>query len=433
MADNTFTAPAPKMDRKISRPWWQKRAPLLIVVAVAIVVGAGLLYLTLPAPGTVTASADAMETGTVTRGEFQDYVPLRSTVVPLEITYITAISGGQVGAISAQDGDLVAPGQELARLANPDLTLQVASKEAEVSGQLSNTNSQMMSLRNTRADRDQAMSDALYALHKAEETLKKYERLRDQGVVNDAGVKPYADEAGYQRDRVAALKKAQASDDSFFASQGQQIDASANDLRRSLSAVRQGLEALTIRAPIAGRLTGFDLKPGQAVKPGDTLAEVDSDNAWKLSAEVDEFYLARLSPGLKAVATVHGQETGVHITRVYPQVHDGHITVEMQFDGAMPQDLKRGEAIDVRLSLGKSSEAILAPGGSWIGDTNGTYAFVLNQKGDRADRRAISTGRRNPDQVEVLSGLKPGERIIVAPLTDYTRAKHIRLSQKKSS
>lgn len=380
----------------------------------------------------MTTELASVDSGEVIKGPFQDYVPLRANVAPLDITYITAVAGGQVAGVSAQDGDLVAAGQELARLDNPDLSLQVASQEADVSGRLSDTNNQLMTLRTNEAERDQALADAQYALHKAQENLQRYQRLREQGVANDANVKPYADEADYQRARVASLEKAQGSDASFFAGQRQQIGASAQDLRRSLAAVRRGLDALTLRAPIAGRLTGFDLKPGQAVKAGDALGEVDSEGQWKLSAEVDEFYLTRLSPGLTATANVHGQSVPVRISKIYPQVHDGHITVELQFDGLMPADLKRGEAIDVRLSLGETSQALLAPSGSWLNDSNGSYAFVLDASGKRADRRAITTGRRNPDYVEVLSGLKPGERIVTSSLAAYSKAQHLRFTKSES-
>ncbi|MGN6423561.1 MAG: efflux RND transporter periplasmic adaptor subunit [Asticcacaulis sp.] len=399
---------------------------------IALLAAGGAAFLILPPPGTMTTELASVDSGEVVKGPFQDYVPLRASVAPLDITYITAVAGGQVAGLSAQDGDMVAAGQELARLDNPNLSLQVASQEADVSGRLSDTNNQLMTLRTNEAERDQALADAQYALHKAQENLQRYQRLREQGVANDANVKPYADEADYQRARVASLEKAQGSDASFFAGQRQQIDASAQDLRRSLAAVRRGLDALTLRAPIAGRLTGFDLKPGQAVKAGDALGEVDSEGQWKLSAEVDEFYLTRLSPGLSATANVHGQNVSVRISKIYPQVHDGHITVELQFDGLMPADLKRGEAIDVRLSLGKTSQALLAPSGSWLNDSNGTYAFVLDASGKRADRRAITTGRRNPDYVEVLSGLKPGERIVTSSLAAYAKAQHLRFTKSES-
>lgn len=431
-SDASTSSPAARMDRRLARPWWRRRPILMAAFVIALLAAGGAAFLILPPPGTMTTELASVDSGEVVKGPFQDYVPLRASVAPLDITYITAVAGGQVAGLSAQDGDMVAAGQELARLDNPNLSLQVASQEADVSGRLSDTNNQLMTLRTNEAERDQALADAQYALHKAQENLQRYQRLREQGVANDANVKPYADEADYQRARVASLEKAQGSDASFFAGQRQQIDASAQDLRRSLAAVRRGLDALTLRAPIAGRLTGFDLKPGQAVKAGDALGEVDSEGQWKLSAEVDEFYLTRLSPGLSATANVHGQNVSVRISKIYPQVHDGHITVELQFDGLMPADLKRGEAIDVRLSLGKTSQALLAPSGSWLNDSNGTYAFVLDASGKRADRRAITTGRRNPDYVEVLSGLKPGERIVTSSLAAYAKAQHLRFTKSES-
>lgn len=434
MADNTPSNPGiPGMDRKIRRPWWQGRTALGTLSAVAFAMAGGLAWINLPPPGTTTTAPDAVDIGAVVEGPFQDYVPLRASVVPLDITYITAIASGQVAGVTAQDGDSVVAGQALARLDNPDLIQQVATSEADVSGRIGDANNQLMTLRTSEAQRDQALADAEYALHTAQEDLQKRQHLRDQGVLNDAYVKPYADAVTYQTARVETLKQAQSSDAGFFAAQKRQIEAQAVDLRRSLEQVRHGLDGLTVRAPLAGRLTGFELKPGQAVKAGDQLGEIDSEAAWKLSADVDEFYLARLGTGLKADANLNGQDAPVHVSKVYPQVHDGRVTVEMTFDGAMPADLKRGEAIDMRLSLGKTKEAVLAPAGSWLNDSNGTYAFVLNAGGDGADRRAISTGRRNPDYVEVLGGLKPGERILTGSLANYTRAQHIHFRKSDAS
>lgn len=435
MADTTHNNPElRRMDRKIARPWWQRRGLLVAVSVLAVLAVGGAVWVSLPQPGTMTAAPGAPEVGEVVRGPFQDYVPLRASVAPLDITYITAVASGRVAEVSAQDGDSVVAAQALARLDNPDLALEVASRETEISARLGDTNTQLMALRTSEAEHDQALADAQYALHKAQEDLQKYQRLRDQGVANDANVKPRADEVAYQTARVEALKRKQADDATFIAGQRQQIEAQAGDLRRSLAEVRHGLDGLTVRAPLAGRLTGFALKPGQAIRTGDALGEIDSENAWKLSAEVDEFYLARLSLGLKANASVHDRDRPVHVSKVYSQVHDGRVTVEMTFDtsplgtGGL-DDLKRGETIDMRLSLGRTSQAVLAPSGAWLSDSNGTFAFVLNAHGDRADRRAISTGRRNPDYVEVLSGLTPGDRILTGPLANYNHAQHIRFSR----
>lgn len=418
------------MDRVIGKPWWKKRPAQAAAAVVGLVVAGGLALTLLPPPGTVDIDSGSVDIGAVVRGPFQDYVPLRAEVVPLDTVYLTAQAAGRVDQVIAADGAEVKPGDVLARLSNPGLTLDVSSREADISGRLSETNTQMMTLRTQQAARSQDLADAAYAVHKAEEDLSKRQVLRAQGILNDANVKPYADEVDYQRARLKALQSSQAGDAAFFAGQKQQIAASAGDLRRSLSEVRQGLSALAVTAPVAGRLTDFELKPGQAVKQGDPLGEVDSEGTYKLRAQVDEFYLARLSTGLKAVANVHGRNLDVHISKVFPQVTDNHVIVEMQFDGPMPQDLKRGEAIDARLSLGGTRTAILAPNGNWLNDGNGTSVFVVNARGDRADRRPVSIGRRNPEYAEVVGGLKPGDRIVTGTAQDLVKAQHLHLTGK---
>lgn len=310
--------------------------------------------------------------------------------------------------------------------------LEVSTREADISARLSDSNNQLMNLQTQAQAREQTRADVAYALHKAEQDLQKRTLLRDQGVINDAALKSYVDEVAYQRSRLAALKATEAQEAAFTKSQRAQILASADDLRRSLGEVRKGLNALTITAPNTGRLTGFDLKPGQAVNMGDALGEVDSEGTYKLRAQVDEFYLARLSNGLKATARIHDKVVNVHVSKVFSQVNNGRVTVELEFDSALPADLKRGEAVDIRLQLSSGGQvAVLAPAGGWVNDSNGTSVFVLNARGDRADRRTVSIGRRNPEQVEVLAGLKPGDRIVVNGTQAYQKAQHLRLKSSQ--
>ncbi len=428
---------AARTDRVLARKWWKRRPLQIAGGAAAVAALIALVMIVVPPANTVSLDGNTIDSGEVIRAPYQDYIALRSEVMPLDVIYITAETSGRVDTVIAQDGQQVTPGQALARLSNPDLTLDVSSREADISGRLSDTNSQLMNLQTQQKASEQTIADVTYALHKAEQALAKFQTLRDQNVVNDAAVKPYADDVEYQKSRLNALQASQGSETAFYKDQRQQILASANDLRQSLGEVRQGLNALTISAPTSGRLTDFDLKPGQAVKQGDPLGEVDSEGTYKLTAQVDEFYLSRLSTGLKAQANVHGQTVGVHISKVFPQVTNNRITVELEFDGQdggqMPSGLTRGEAVDVRLSLGDTQQALLAPAGAWLNDTNGTSVFVLNASGDKADRRTITVGRRNPEFVEILSGLKPGERIVTGGTSNLTKSQHIRLTKSKNT
>ncbi|UDF05547.1 efflux RND transporter periplasmic adaptor subunit [Asticcacaulis sp. AND118] len=420
------------MDRKRQRAWYRRR-PFQIAAAVAVLGAAALAgYLSLPQSGTMDIEVRSLETGEVVRAPYQDYVPLRAEAVPLDTVYITAAAAGRVQAVAVSDGDTVAKGQALVYLVNPALTLDVSAREADISARLTDNSNQLMALKTAQENREQALADASYALSRAEQELQKRQTLREKGFINDAAVKPYADEVTYQRQRVAALKTAQTPDSEFYAGQRRQVQDNAQDLRRNLGDVRRGLDALTITAPAEGRLTAFGLKPGQAVKEGDPVGQVDSEGRYKLRAEVDEFYLQRLSEGQKAEASLHGQPVGVAVSKVFPQVTNGRVVAELQFVTPPPADLKRGETVDIRLKLGQTAPAILAPTGSWLTESGGAWVFVLNAKGDQATRRAVTVGRRNPEQVEILSGLRPGERIVTAGVSNLRNAQHLRLKPSQN-
>ncbi|WP_184003311.1 efflux RND transporter periplasmic adaptor subunit [Stakelama sediminis] len=416
------------MDRRVApaRGWWRNRRVRWGLIAAAVLAAVALLYAFIPSSNALAVEADAIRTGTVQRAPFQDYVPLRAEVTPRDTTYVSAIVGGQVDHVIAGDGSQVAKGQPLAVLSNRSLELDVASRSADIAGQLGNISAQRLSIQRNRLDSDSEVASAKNALQKAQVELSHKQFLLQKGIVNQAAVKPLAAEVAYQQSRVQALTTARAQESGTLASQSAQIGTTAEQLRRSLAMVHNSLDALTIRAPMAGRLTGFDLQPGQTLNPGDRVAQIDAEGSWKLIADVDQYYLGRVRIGQNAIATLDNGQAKLRVSKVLPQVTDGRFRVELTFDGTAPAGLNRGQTLDVRLILGADHPAIVAPAGSWL-DAGGNIAFVLTGKG-RAERRQITTGRRNPDQVEVTSGLKPGDRIVTSAINNYQQYQHLLIS-----
>lgn len=418
MTQMLSTAAGAAMDRRIVRPD-AKRRRLVVRVAIALALVAAALgaWWFVPGSNTLTVDAAAIRDGVVTRAAFRDYVPLRAEVAPLRTVILTAVSGGQVAELTASDGMPVAAGTPLARLANPSLELDVASRSADIAGQLSAISGQRLSVQRTRQDGARDVADARNALSKAQTLFRQKQALFEKGYVTRAAIDPLGEEVAYQRARVAALNEGAAEAGSTLADQSVGIAATARQLRESLAMVRASLSALVLRAPVAGRLTAFTLQPGQTVKAGDPVGQIDSDGAWKLIADVDQFYLGRVREGLAARALIDDRAYPLHVIKVLPQVADGRFRVEFGFDAAPPAGLNRGQTLDVRLVLGADRAAIVAPTGGWL-DAGGGTAFVLDGQ-SRAVRRAIVTGRRNPDQVEIASGLAPGERIVTTALGAY--------------
>ena len=406
--DTPAAAPAgAAMDRRIVRParaWWRRRATWIVV---AVIVAAVALWRFLPAAGSTDIAASAIETGEVTQQPFDDYLPVRATVAPRLTTLVGVLSGGQVERLLVQDGAMVAAGQPLATLANPELRLEVLTREAAIASQLGSIAGEGLGIERSRLDRSAQVAQAEYDLIKARRDLAIRQQLFDKGIVSEAGVAGYRAEAEYQTRRLAQLRSGAGTEARITATQGQRLVDTQARLSGNLAAVRGGLSALTIRAPAAGRLTNFTLQPGQTLKAGDPAGQVDSEGSWKLEADVDEYYLGRVAVGQKAKA----DGMAMTVSKVLPAVKEGRFRVELTFD-TTPSSLNRGQTLDIRITLGAASKAVVAPVGGWLAADNGAFAFVLDGDGAHATRRPVKLGRRNPEAVEILSGLNPGDRIV---------------------
>lgn len=398
------------MDRKIARsvrPLW-RRSPV-IVAAVIVSVAIAFWYVP-PTNGSTDVDTADIEIGSVERAPFADYLPVRATVAPRITTLVGVLSGGQVQDLLTQDGAMVRAGQPLATLANPTLKLDVITREAQIAGQLGGVAGEDLGIERDRLDRAAVISQANHDLVKAKRELDIRQQLHDKGIVSDAGVKTYADEAAYQQKRVAQLQAGGTSEARIIETQQTRLADTRKRLENNLSAVRASLDALVVRAPTAGRLTNFTIQPGQTLKAGDPAGQVDSEGAWKLEADVDEYFLGRVVVGQKAMAG----GSRLTVSRVLPSVKDGRFRIELTFDDSPPLDLNRGQTLDIRITLGNTAPALVAPVGEWLDAGGGNSAFVVDEDGAHARRRAVKTGRRNSDQVEILAGLRPGERIVTS-------------------
>ena len=424
---NLETGPGAGMDRRVARASWRYRRAAWIAGGGAVLILAVLFARLIPPPGSLTVKASDLEIGAVQRAPFQDYLPVRGEVAPLHTVFVGAVEGGQVASVIAQDGDEVRVGQALATLTNPQLKLDVISKEAEIAGRLGDASGQTLSLERNRLDREKEISDTSYNLLKAQHDLDVRQRLHDQGFVSDAEVKTFADQTAYYQNRLKTLKSGQQQEDAIAAAQSAEIGQTDNRLRTNLAIVASSLDALTVRAPVAGRLTDFTLQSGQSLKAGDPIGQIDSEGAYKLIADIDEYYLGRVSPGQTASADIDGRTIPLVVSRVLPQVTNGRFRAELTFAAAAPGGLRRGEAVDIRITLGDTKPALVAPNGGWLEAGGGSYAFVLDAGGHRADRRAVVIGRRNPELVEITAGLRAGERIVTSSYAGFDKSTHLLL------
>lgn len=408
-------APGAAMDRRVAggrRPGWRRWRWAAVLPALAI--PAWLWLRLVPSAGSLAVPVAELTIAPATVAPFQDYLPVRGTVAPLHTMFVAAIEGGQVRTVAVQDGSLVSAGQVLATLSNPQLELDVTSREAAITGQMGTASAARLTLQQNLATERDAIAEASYAQLKAQRDLTIRNELHSQGFESDAGVKSFADEAHYQSARVAMLRASLAHDAALAGKETQESDEADARLQHNLQVVQDSLQALTVRAPLAGRLTAFPLQPGQTLHQGDQVGQIDSAAAYRMDAEIDEYYLGRVVPGQAAGVELAGATLPMTVSRVLPQVANGQFRAELVFAAATPAALRRGQTADLRITLGATQSVLVVPNGPWLDAGGGNAAFVVAPDGRHAQRRAVSVGRRNPEQVEITAGLMPGDRVVVS-------------------
>jgi HlyD family secretion protein len=381
---------------------------------------AGLLLLVLlfwlfaPSADSQSVSKDRISISDVQQGVFDDFLPLRARVTPLVTVYIDAVEGGRVEKKLVEDGAQVVAGQPLAVLSNAELQLSTLEKQAEVEQQLNNMRSQELALTQTRNGNLRDLNQAETELAKAKRQFDLQKPLAEKGYVSMKTYNDTKDDLQYQQQRLAILRHSIAQTEALQTSQLQQLRAASASLNTSMGVAQSSLGQLNIRAPVTGQLSGFDIQLGQSLQQGERIGQIDSAGADKLQADVDEFYLGRVQVGQGASADIDGKTYRLKVAKVYPQVRNGQFQIDLVFDGPEPKSIQRGQTIQAKLTLGDSTRAVLLPTGAFFNDTGGAWVFVVDSSGNSATKRQVQLGRKNSEFIEVLGGLKPGEKVITS-------------------
>lgn len=422
------------MDRSIQRRRWSPtRWPIALKVATAVA-GAVLLILFVvrffagSGERTVRLPIAQVTVATVGVGIFHDLIPLRASVVPRETVYVDAIDGGRVDRVLVEPGDMVSAGEPMLELSNTNLALQIIQQESQINQAISQLQQNEIALEQNQLANDRALAEIDYNLVRFGRSAGRREELAAKGAVSLEDRDLSADELAYYKH----LRPIQADSGARQSALRERLLPSIHEqleiLRGNLAVVHDKLNGLIIRAPIAGKVTSIDLKVGEIRNAGQRLAEVTPLTGMKLIADIDEFYLARVRVGQTATITVNGDSVPLTIKRVYPQVQSGQFRVDLDFQGASPATLVEGAAAQGRLQLGGDTQGTILPIGPFIERTGGDWAFVLGHDGDTAERRRIKVGRRTSEQLEILAGLRPGERVITSDYTGLEKADRIVLT-----
>jgi HlyD family secretion protein len=368
---------------------------------------------------TLRVEASKLTISEVVFGEFQEFIAVSGTIVPIKTFYLDATQGGTVVQTFLEEGSYVNVGDEILQLDNTDLHLDIMYREAQLFEQMNN-------LRNTRLLMEQntlmLRADLLEIDRQISDSKRKYEqcvRLKEKELVSQHGFEQAQDEYDYWTKKRELTLETQRQDSTLRAIQIQQLEASVARMQANMEIIRQKLENLVVKAPIAGHLTSLNAEVGQLKAAGSRLGQIDVLEGFKIKAGIDEYYIARISTGQSGEVKIAGKTYEVVTSKVYPEVRDGRFQVDMEFVGEEPEGIRRGQTVQIRLALGELAQAVMLARGGFYNDTGGNWAYVLDQSETFAKKREIRLGRYNTQVYEVLDGLEPGEKVITSSYDNF--------------
>ena len=427
---NQHTPSAPSgasMDRVIQNRRPAYRRWLVWAGAAAMVVAVmGYLVATLSS-NTFVVENSRVTVAPVLAAKFEDYIPIRGRVTPLNTVYLDVIEGGQVQQRLVEDGAMVAAGELLVILNNTSLQLDVTRNEAMVTEQLNNMRTIELQLEQNRLQHKRNLVEMDYQITRLQRQVERLSNLDHAGVAAKSQLEDARDELAYYRARRDVTLESQRTDAALQETQLTFLRTSSEQLESNLALARSNLAALNVRAPVSGKLSGLNIEVGQSIQRGGRLGQIDDPDRFKLRVAVDEFYLNRVDLGQQADFSRSGEDYRLTVSKIYPQVKDGQFELDLTFTGTQPTDIRRGQTIQARLTLGDANDALIIPNGTFYQDTGGNWIFVVSADGSQAHRRNVRLGRRNAKHIEVLDGLEAGERVITSAYSSFKGMDHLSL------
>jgi HlyD family secretion protein len=402
----------------------------LIYIGVGIAVVAALVF---AAPHVATmfsadssVSASRLSFATVSRGPFVRDIAAEGKVVAAVSPTLYATSAGAV-VLTVHPGDVVKKDQVLATITSPDLAAKLAQERSAADAAKVEFLRSQIDATKKRSELQKAYDNAVIDQTAGQRDLKRYEGAFAKGAVPVADV----DKAKSTLDKAdVTVKHAQSDLATDNGSLTFDIQAKKLAYDRQVLLVQdleRQVEELNVKSPVDGQVgQAFIAERATVAKDAQLLSVIDL-SALQVEMKVPESFARDLAIGMPGEISGNGKVWNGKVSAISPEVVNGEVAARLRFDGATPSQLRQSQRLSVRVLLDKRDNVLTVQRGSFVDESAGRYAYVVAD--GMADRRDIRVGASSIDKVEILSGLKEGDKIVISGADTFGDAKHVAISR----
>lgn len=407
------------MDIPIQKKRFSNQKIILLTASLAIL--ALIIYVIVKTSGgsKLNVQKERLSIHTVSNDVFQENIPVSGIVLPITTIYLDALEGGRVEEKFVEDGAMLKKGEPILRLSNTDLELSLVNQETSVYNLLTQMQISQNQARQNTINRQNRFTDVENALIEAERIFKVNKKLYDKGVVARQDFEQSKNNYIYQKERMELAKQVMTEDSISINLELKQAKDSYQRTQSALKLMRKKVGDLVVKAPIDGQLTSLDAEIGQSINKGMRLGQVDVTTGFKVRVDIDEHYISRIYNGQTGTTKINGNEYVLIIKKVFTQVTRGRFQVDMQFEGEIPEGIRRGQNLQIRVALSAEKEALLVNKGGFFQKTGGNWIFKVSEDGSTAYKVNIRLGSQNTTYYEVIEGLNPGDKVITSSYDSF--------------
>ena len=346
----------------------------------------------------------------VTRGDMVRDIAADGRVIAANNPVLYAISAGNVN-LKVVAGDVVKQGQELAVIDSPELRSKLAQEQATLAGLQAEASRATLDATLARATAQKDTDQAVIERQAAVRDLERYKRGFDGGAVPQVDVAKAEDTV-----KKSDIQLEHARKDALLKAQGADLDARnkrllADRQRAVVTEVERQVDALTLRAPFDGQVGQVQATQHTNVVANAPILGVVDLSRFEIEIKVPESFARELTIGMPAQLTGGSGQFAGEISAVSPEVVAGEVNARIRFADKQPQGLRQSQRMQARLLLDTRRNALKIERGPFVEQGNG-YAYVMD--GSSAVRRPVKLGVSSLGEVEILSGLQPGDRVVVS-------------------
>lgn len=395
------------------KPWYVKYR---YYIATGVVFLAFVVYVItlIISPRQLSIEAEEYKIVEVKNGHFMEYIDVEGVTLPILTLQINAMESGFVSRIVAEEGTVLNEGDTILVLTNPELLRSIEDERDAWQNSQRNYREQEIEMEQKSITLRQQALDASHQMSILDKSLKQSREEYRMGIKSKAELEVAEEEYEYQRQKTQLQMQGLRHDSVATRLRREMVIANREAESKKLIRANSRTSGLVVRAPISGQLSYLAVTPGQQVSTGMSIGQIKDLSQYKIHTSLNEYYIDRISTGLPAKINYQETTFPLSISRVVPEVKDRSFKVDLIFSGQKPSNIRLGKSYRVQIELGKPERAIIIPRGDFYQHTSGKWIYRLSADGKKATKVEIEVGRQNPQQYEIVNGLKDGDKVIVS-------------------